>query len=1075
MNPALTPKKMVPLELDSGPGTSLDFEFNNGGFKEGRNPTRMDKTFEEEEEKDDDADEKCNNIDGGETSGCFKRNRRVVWCSITIMGALFFGVGAVIVMAMVGGGGDDDGNNGVLGAGFGIFGGGNSGGKDDDGGTPALAPASSGGISAVPAPTATPTSSPPTLAPTTTDTASVDIQFVITATAPPTAEDEVALKTTVAETVGVPEDNIEAFTVTSTTVRRRLGDNDASPPHDARQLAAVTWDVSFRVRTSLSEVRRPPAGRAEFESRLQSTLSNSTFVNKVNSAVPTATVDPGSVATRLRSRSPTSLPTPPPTLQITYPSSSSPIVLGAGLARLALSGENDMFHLSRVSPLSGAVVALAGRSYNGHLWEPVPGLNFEFDCDWLACVVAIPDDGEGKYQLTMYTGFVVSENRSLASRFLTQATFGPTRSSIKSFLGENGGNFGAWIASQVEVAPTLHRAYWRRRTNPRLLVSTSVGSPRGQCDTGSRWHRFSISHQDRGKAIEVADIAGTDQVTLTIDGVLRTVVPKSSFNTSSKGLQGLAPYAICEDVQEVVGGAVAIGTGCAGSILNPALVFTAEALMPEGRLGVQAATEDSFTPVKRIVDTGLRSDISDKPVVGDVFVLASNVSASELLCSDASLSGVMFATTPSGTVLLHDSRLQFLENTIENPIINPAANGECPSVPKTFLNADSCVPNRQACSTVSFTSSLITLNDTVIKKFYELGGHYVHAVVGLQMYDVPSPCSSLNSRWIKKSAEARSTCSTPAVDSASQGILLVALEAKLAASTSVAPSVLDISLESACTAGAEAVGAKLYLNNSGGCWQHVHDDELSVFDFSFWTVAHDGNPTAILEGRRNPIMAFALSGSATFTFPALSSLNPHPMSRWETGKASLTYLGNFNDEIDFSTLPASSQSSAMAQHVGSVGAYASVGFEACGSPGEVANDPALGHRYYSYLSDGLNQPSYNQRDTLDGTDHAGTIGKEVVWTNIAVTAPDQLRQRVAWALAQIFVVSESGASKQTENEPWHIYNDIFVRNAFGNYRTVMKEISYNFMMSKMLTFLSSQSLEKSSSYPDEVRVLLPRR
>jgi hypothetical protein len=46
-------------------------------------------------------------------------------------------------------------------------------------------------------------------------------------------------------------------------------------------------------------------------------------------------------------------------------------------------------------------------------------------------------------------------------------------------------------------------------------------------------------------------------------------------------------------------------------------------------------------------------------------------------------------------------------------------------------------------------------------------------------------------------------------------------------------------------------------------------------------------------------------------------------------------------------------------------------------------------------------------------------------------AEDQLRQRVAWALLQIIVISETGLPRGKETEHWAIFYDIFVRNAFG--------------------------------------------
>ena len=166
------------------------------------------------------------------------------------------------------------------------------------------------------------------------------------------------------------------------------------------------------------------------------------------------------------------------------------------------------------------------------------------------------------------------------------------------------------------------------------------------------------------------------------------------------------------------------------------------------------------------------------------------------------------------------------------------------------------------------------------------------------------------------------------------------LELSLASAVSAtgrSPRVIDISLDSACSS--TAVGSAVTLSDSS-CWRHTHPDEYKVYDFSFWTVAHPGNVFAFAENRANPITAFALEGSATLSFPSW-----HPISRWETGKGDLTYLGNLGDDVDFAELPANSQSTAMANLVGSIGAAGATGYETCGSPFEVANDPLYGQRW----------------------------------------------------------------------------------------------------------------------------------
>ena len=68
--------------------------------------------------------------------------------------------------------------------------------------------------------------------------------------------------------------------------------------------------------------------------------------------------------------------------------------------------------------------------------------------------------------------------------------------------------------------------------------------------------------------------------------------------------------------------------------------------------------------------------------------------------------------------------------------------------------------------------------------------------------------------------------------------------------------------------------------------------------------------------------------------------------------------------------------------------------------------------------------------------------KKDIWFDIALNGEDQLRQRVAWALNQILVVSPSNLG-EGETEKWTSFYDIFVRHAFGNYRTILKEVSFS--------------------------------
>ena len=77
---------------------------------------------------------------------------------------------------------------------------------------------------------------------------------------------------------------------------------------------------------------------------------------------------------------------------------------------------------------------------------------------------------------------------------------------------------------------------------------------------------------------------------------------------------------------------------------------------------------------------------------------------------------------------------------------------------------------------------------------------------------------------------------------------------------------------------------------------------------------------------------------------------------------------------------------------------------------------------------------------------------------IVLEVDDQLRQRVAWALSQIIVVTSNQIDENLGySEIYLNFYDIFVRHAFGNYFDILKEVSYSPMMAEMLSFVDSKS------------------
>jgi uncharacterized protein (DUF1800 family) len=112
-----------------------------------------------------------------------------------------------------------------------------------------------------------------------------------------------------------------------------------------------------------------------------------------------------------------------------------------------------------------------------------------------------------------------------------------------------------------------------------------------------------------------------------------------------------------------------------------------------------------------------------------------------------------------------------------------------------------------------------------------------------------------------------------------------------------------------------------------------------------------------------------------------------------------------------------------------------------------------GSSNYSYVPNSTTPTARNVWSRTRYRQHA--------WWHRALAGQDQLRQKTAWALAQIFSVGEN-ANNFNEEEPdatvtggptnrhrFHglaDYYDIFVRNAFGSYRTVLGQVTYHGIM-----------------------------
>ncbi|GAB5459657.1 MAG: DUF1800 family protein [Henriciella sp.] len=121
---------------------------------------------------------------------------------------------------------------------------------------------------------------------------------------------------------------------------------------------------------------------------------------------------------------------------------------------------------------------------------------------------------------------------------------------------------------------------------------------------------------------------------------------------------------------------------------------------------------------------------------------------------------------------------------------------------------------------------------------------------------------------------------------------------------------------------------------------------------------------------------------------------------------------------------------------------------------------------------GYVQTALQDPDARDGTGQPTFQGRHTpnfaFWYN-AIEGDDQLRQRMAFALSQILVISNASSNTLFDlPEAVAYYQDILVRNAFGNYRDLLEEVTYSPAMGSYLTYLQNTKGDAATGrMPDE--------
>jgi uncharacterized protein (DUF1501 family) len=613
--------------------------------------------------------------------------------------------------------------------------------------------------------------------------------------------------------------------------------------------------------------------------------------------------------------------------------------------------------------------------------------------------------------------------------------------------------------------------------------------------------------------------------------------PEFLADAESGNFESVAPpYIICEVVQrDGVGGKVSIGnlTTCAQNTkrnVRPGFSFNWQLgawgpitmLNPPITFGSQPTGSMTLGP-------------TDATLVDAVDPGVSVMRSLEVDCPLTSVGpeDISFMYY-DGEYFRHEPVTQLLENSLENPLTSPPSSFSahprerksnfmaCPSAAKTFLNRDTCVRRPDCVTPLEYSGATIVLNEETIRAMYSSSANrHVHAIdnlpfqpgqrsgynpfdpelLGTQQVSgtrMASPCSA-SSRWKKLSASA---C---AAETALDSVTLASIRAAILASDDPNPNVKDLGTIAGTCNGDDVIEALVTVDSE--CWQHTHPSNLNVYDWTSWVLENGALPAARDSFLDNPIGKAAQTGDvilngadddiswSTFTSTCFSGQHKSLSIDWagrdrqssshrpgmmigdmyDQLSSNAYLLGRLGDEISFSDLRVEFQTPELAELIGAtvVGGGEWDGSEACGSPGEVANDATKGHNYGNYavtVFGGKAATIYSHQRGLRSTLTGGFVfTATAVFENIAMKADDQLRQRVAWGLAQLHVLSAVGfsGSPMAEAEMWITYHDILVRHAFGNLRDALREISYSPMMGRYLTFINSVSYLNSRKHADE--------
>src|SRR5690554_4059809 len=125
--------------------------------------------------------------------------------------------------------------------------------------------------------------------------------------------------------------------------------------------------------------------------------------------------------------------------------------------------------------------------------------------------------------------------------------------------------------------------------------------------------------------------------------------------------------------------------------------------------------------------------------------------------------------------------------------------------------------------------------------------------------------------------------------------------------------------------------------------------------------------------------------------------------------------------------------------------------------------PLLDQRFISLGWEATPEPE------LDGADgYYRDLQRSDIWWEVALGGQDQLRQRVAYALSQVFVISNVSDVLYNDTRGIASYQDLLLQHAFGNYRQLLEAVTLHPMMGEYLSMVRNEKPNPTKNIrPDE--------